>query len=649
MSDRSQVLRMLAKDFPNRQAVLGEVIRLKSLMALPKGTEYFFTDLHGEDRAFIHLLRSASGNIRRKIRDVYRTRLSETKQNELARIIYEPEAALSLHVEDLKDGRWVRSTILRLIEVARYIASKYPRKQIRDMAPERYRDILEELFFTNDGEIDRYAYYMAIVDKIFDSDGEIDFIIAICGWIQRICVNHLHIIGDIFDRGPGPHKIMEELIRFEQVDVQWGNHDVIWMGAALGNECCMACVLRNAISYNTFDALEDGYAIHLRQLDDFAQEVYGDDPCERFQLRVYDENIYDIVDKQRAAKMHKAMAIIQFKLEGQLLARHPEYEMNDRFVLNQIDFENKTYTAEGKTYPLLDSNFPTIDPKHPYRLTDRERELVNGLRASFLHSEVLQRHARFLYNNGSSYLTYNGNLLYHGCLPMTPEGEFDGLPVDGELYTGKRLMDHINYMVTQAYYGEPGSALRDRAVDFMWYLWTGPKSPMFGKSKMATFENYFVGDKELGREIYNPYFKLAEEEAICDKIFEEFGLSTEHGHIINGHMPVKIKDGESPMRAGGKLFVIDGGIAKPYQKKTGIAGYTLIYNSHHIALAEHRDYETLSNELEVYAPNVRTVDRMERRMLIADTDEGVAYRKKIEYLEALRDAYDSGIMKESYV
>lgn len=644
---QSILLQMLAKEFPNRQAATGEIVRLRSLMAMPKGTEYFFSDIHGEDRAFLHLVRSASGNIRRKIRDVYRTRLSEQRQNELASIIYDPETALHKETVDLSDERWIRTTILQLIEVARFISSKYPREQIQKKTPERYKSIMQELFYTNDGEIDRHSYYQSIADTILDSGAAEDFIAELAYMIQRICVNHIHLVGDLFDRGPGPHNIVEELINFGHVDVQWGNHDVEWMGAALGNEVCMMSVLRNAIKYNCFDALEDGYSIHLRMLNDFAEEVYGEDPCDRFQMKIYDENVYDVVDEKQAARMHKAVAILQFKLEGQLLERHHEYDMTDRIVLKNIDFEKGTYTEKGVVYPLKDTNFPTIDPKDPLKLTPKEEELLKGIRASFIHSETLQRHMRFLFNKGTSYLKFNGNLLFHGCLPMKEDGSFDVLHINGKEYSGKSLMDYLDYKVTQAYNGYPGSAEQEDAVDFMWYLWCGPKSPMFGKSKMATFENYFVGDKKLGKEEFNPYFRLSAQEETCDMILKEFGLSTHHGHIINGHVPVKLREGQSPMRANGKLFVIDGGIAKAYQEKTGIAGYTLIYNSHHIALAEHDDFDALSNELETYSPKVTTVDRMDKRMLIADTDEGKEYQERIKSLQELIQAYLDGEMKES--
>lgn len=640
------LLRLLSKSFPNKASATGEIVRLKARMAMPKGTEYFFSDIHGEDRAFVHLVRSASGNIRRKIRDVYRSRLSERRQNDLASIIYDPDGALARFSSEVTEDRWVRETVLQLIEVARFISSKYPREDIRNKMPDRYATIMEELFYTNDGEIDRLDYYASIVDIIFNTNAEIDFIRELSLLIQRICVNHIHLVGDIFDRGPGPHRVLEELISFDKCDIQWGNHDVVWMGAALGNETCMMAVLRNALRYNTFDALEDGYSIHLRQLDDFAQEVYGDDPCERFQPRIYDENIYDIVDRNTAAKMHKAVSILEFKLEGQLIKRHPEYGMDDRIVLEKIDYANGTYVEDGVAYPMLDKNFPTIDPKNPLELTKREKELLRGLKASFLHSETLQRHLRFLYTKGSSYLCYNGNLLFHGCVPMTPDGEFESLTIGKKAFSGQALFEEINYLITQALYASPSSRIRQQAVDFMWYLWCGAKSPMFGKSKMATFENYFVNISALRKEHYNPYYKLSNDPAICDKILKEFGLPGEKSHIINGHVPVKLKDGQTAMRAGGKLFVIDGGIAKSYREKTGIAGYTLIFNSHHIALAQHNNAAALENEIETYSPEVHTVDRMAHRVLIGDTDQGAYYKERIEFLEELIKCYNLGIFRE---
>ncbi len=647
---QSLTLELLSKKYPNKKSAAGEIIRLKTIMAMPKGTEYFFSDIHGEDKAFLHMLRSASGNIRRKVRDVYKTRLSEDRQNELAAIIYDPQTQLEKKKPFLEDELWVKSTILSLVEIARFISSKYTREDVRSKMPERYSNSLSELFYTNDGEIDRRLYYYAIIEGILQEKAQRDFIEELCYMIQKICVNHIHIIGDIFDRGPAAHKIMEELIKFgKQVDIQWGNHDVVWMGAALGNEVCMMSVLRNAIRYNTFDCLEDGYGIHLRALNNFAMDVYGDDPCELFMPKIYDENIYDVVDVEQAAKMHKACAVLEFKLEGQLYQRHPEYGLNDRIVLKNVDWKTMEYVVDGKRYPLKDKNFPTIDPDDPLKLSDQEEELLRGIKASFTHSERLQRHNTFLFTNGNSYLTYNGNLLFHGCLPLKNDGSFEGISFNGRLMAGKELMDYLDYTVTQAYYAPKGSMKKKEAVDFLWYLWCGPKSPMFGKDKMATFERYFVDDEDLKKENQNPYFKLSREEEVCNRILEEFGLSTHHGHIINGHMPVNLKKGDKPVRANGKLFVIDGGIAKPYQEKTGIAGYTLIFNSHHLALAMHSDYNALSNDLETYAPQVETVDRYSRRVLIADTDLGKKFKDRITVLHTLMDAYTDGIIKETIV
>lgn len=645
---QDMLMRMLAKQFPNRRAAMGEIVRLKTEMLLPKGTEYFFSDVHGEDRAFIHLLRSASGNIRRKIRDVYRTRLSEDDQNEIAEMIYYPELTLQKKIDRLDDERWVRKIILELIEVARFIASKYPREQIRQKLPEEYKTLIGELLEINDGEIDRRSYYYSLIQAIIAEQDAYDFLCALSYTIQRICVNHIHIVGDIFDRGPGPDKIIEELIAFRNVDIQWGNHDVVWMGAQLGNEACMMAVLRNAIRYNTFDVLEDGYGIHLRALNDFAMTVYGDDPCTYFQPKIFDENVYNIWSIERAAQMHKAVAILENKLEGQLLERHPEYAMNERIVLKKVDWKTMEYVdTDGTRYPLRDTNFPTVDPEDPLKLTKEEEDLVFNLRASFMHSERLARHIGFLFQKGSSYLCYNGNLLYHGCLPLKEDATFDSLVIDEHPYAGKELMDYVDYMMTTAYYGERDKEKTKSAIDFTWYLWCGPKSPMFGKSKMATFENYFVGDKTLGKEKMNPYYSLCDNEDVADYLLEAFDMSHPHAHIINGHVPVKSKEGQSPKKANNKLFVIDGGIAKSYHSKTGIAGYTLIFNSHHIALAEHQDFDGLTNGLETYSPHVETVDRYERRFLIGDTDKGKVDQRMIDHLHELIRAYKRGEIKES--
>ena len=473
-----------------------------------------------------------------------------------------------------------------------------------------------------------------------------NFIIALCHLIQNLSVDSLHIIGDIFDRGPRPDIIMNELMAFHDVDIQWGNHDISWMGAACGNKTLMANVVRMGISYNNFDALEDGYGINLRALSTFASQAYKDDPCTYFYPKVLDECEYDRVDNALAAKMHKAISIIQFKLAGQLIKRHPEYGMDERNLLEKVDYERGCLCLGGKEYPLLDTFFPTVDPKDPLRLTREEEELMNALEASFRHSEILHRHIRFLYTNGSMYKCANSNLLFHGCIPMTKDGEFESYTAaDGRSYKGKAYLDYLNVQVQNAYLLPEDTRGKKEAVDFMWYLWCGEKSPVFGKSKLSAFEHYFIADKEMLRERMNPYYKLSEKEEICDKIFAEFGLDPDHSHIINGHVPVKIKDGEKPVKANGKLYVIDGGISKAYQSKTGIAGYTLIFNSHCLALAEHRNYMKMDKQTS-YAPEVHVTERLPERMKVVDTDIGIQLKEQIEDLKSLVSAYREGIIKE---
>lgn len=643
-------LRLLANDYPNIRIAKGEILRLQALLELPKGTEYFFSDLHGEDNAFIHLMRSASGNIRTKIRELYGNMMTESEQNQLANLIYDPQKVITLVRSTNRDtDEWIRITIIRLFELCRYTSSKYSRRHVSKKMPPEYAPIISELLYVGSGDFDRNSYYNKIISHIIQNKICDDFIIALCDLIQKICINHLHIIGDIYDRGKGPHNIMEELIGFDRVDVQWGNHDIVWMGAACGNEVCMCSVLRNGISYNSFDALEDGYGLNLRALSSFAYEAYGDDPCENFIPKSYDQNVYDKVDIKLAAKMHKAIAIIMFKLEGQLIERHPEYYMDDRNVLKMIDFKRMVFKIGGNEYPMLDKNLPTVNPSDPLKLSKSEEELMKVIKASFLHSEPLHRHISFLYSHGSTYKRVNNNLLFHGCIPMTEKGEFDGLTIAGETLTGRALMDYISVQMTHAYYFKDNSKESRDAVDFIWYLWCGPKSPMFGKSKMATFENYFIGDKEVRKEVYNPYYKLSEDESVCNRIFTEFDMNPEVSHIINGHVPVKIKDGETPVKAGGKLFVIDGGISKAYQPKTGIAGYTLIFNSHHLALAEHHSFDRIENDMGSYAPRVKVVETMPHRLLIEDTDQGNELLEKIEDLTALIDAYQKGAIKENLI
>lgn len=640
----SKYLQLLAKGYPTMEAAKTEIINLSAICALPKGTEYFFSDLHGEHEAFIRLLRSASGIIRTKIRELFDNTLTEAEQNQLANLIYSPEKmihVLQLFHRDSTD--WQRVTIYRLVTLCKEVASKYTRSKVRKKMPVEYAYIMDELLHVSYSDSNKKLYYSAIVQSIIDTDAGDSFIIALCNLIQSLSIDSLHIIGDIFDRGPRPDAILNELMKFHDVDIQWGNHDVSWMGAASGNRALMANVVRMGISYNNFDALEDGYGINLRALSEFALREYREDPCTRFQIKILDENQFDRVDVKLAAKMHKAMAIIQFKLVGQLIERNPEFGMDDRNMLKCIDYERGVLkTADGNEYPLLDKHFPTVDPADPLKLTEGEEALMNSIAASFRHSEVLHRHMRFIHSHGSSYLCVNSNLLFHGCLPMDEEGNFLKLSIRGVEYAGKELMDQLNIEVHNAYFLPDDHPDKQRAVDFMWYLWCGAKSPMFGKSKLSAFEGYFVADKTLKKEIMNPYYKLSETEEICDKIFREFGLNPDISHIVNGHVPVKIKDGQKPIKANGKLYVIDGGISKAYQSKTGIAGYTLIFNSRHLALAEHHNYMTE----ETSSPDVTVEEPMPHRIMMADTDKGKKLLEQIRDLKELVQAYQSGELKE---
>ena len=635
-------LQLLAREYPNRQAALCEIANLTAMSSLPKGTEYFFSDLHGEHKGFSELMNGASGVIREKIRIQFQDVLTNPQQNQLANLIYDPVKVLSLMHEYGRDtNEWMKNTIFYLTQLCRSVSAKYSRVHVRSKIPHEYDYLMEELLYPGQDE-GRLEYGSSIIEAVVSSGLADTFIPQFCKLIRSLTMDWIHVIGDIFDRGPRPDRIMEELIEYGDVDIQWGNHDISWMGAAAGNLACICNVLRIAISYNSFDVLEDGYGINLRPLSMFAAKVYQDDPCVRFMPKILDENIYDAVDPGLAAKMHKAIAVIQFKVEEAMMQRHPEYEMENRMLLTAVDYKKGTVTIEGKEYPMLDMNFPTIDPRNPLELTRGEKELLRTLCASFRHSEVLQRQVKFIYSHGGIYKCYNSNLLYHGCIPMTKDGAFDTIMIGGNGYKGKSLMDFLNRQVHNAYFLPDGADGKEEALDLMWYLWCGARSPVFGKSKMTTFEHYFVEDKATHKEVMNPYYKLCEKVEICDKILEEFGLKTEGSHIINGHVPVKLKDGEKPVKAGGKLFVIDGGLSKAYQSTTGIAGYTLIYNSHHLALAEHMPFDPKKDS----TPKGSVVEKLKVRIMVADTDKGRELKEQIADLKELVAAYREGVIKE---
>lgn len=636
-------LKLLAKEYPTVRSACSEIINLRAILGLPKGTEYFFSDLHGEYEAFIHLLKSSSGIIREKIRATFGYIIPEEEQMELANLIYYPDRMINkMTLAGRNTEDWQKVTIYRLVRICKEVSSKYTRSKVRKKMPQEFAYAIDELLHVDDNDENKKVYYSEIIQTILDVQIADKFIIALCELIQNLTIDNLHIIGDIFDRGPRADIIMNELMHFHDVDIQWGNHDISWMGAATGNLASICVVLRIAISYNSFDVLEDGYGINLRPLSMFAANVYRDDPCQRFQPKILDENIYDAVDPGLAAKMHKALAVMQFKIEGQIIKRHPDYQMEERMLLSHVDFEKGTVRIGGKEYPMLDMYFPTVDPKDPLRLTGEEEELLHTLALSFKHSELLHRHIKFLYSHGSLYKCSNSNLLYHGCIPMKKDGSFEEMVVDGVSYSGRALMDLIDQRIQKAYFLPESDPEKAKCRDFMWYLWCGAKSPVFGKDKMTTFEHYFVEDKATHKENMNPYYKLSQEVEYCDKILREFGLPTKGSHIINGHVPVKIKDGETPVKADGKLYVIDGGLSKAYQSKTGIAGYTLIYNSHHLALAEHKPFDPTKES----TPRVSIVEKMKRRVMVADTDMGVGLAAQIEDLKELVNAYREGVLKE---
>lgn len=636
-------LRLLAKEYPSVKTATSEIVNLTAICSLPKGTEYFFSDLHGEYEAFIHLLRSSSGIIREKIKETFGHIISEEDEIQLANLIYYPDRQIAkLKQEQNYTEDWQRIALYRLVQICKEVSSKYSRSKVRKKMPPEFAYAIDELLHVDYNDDNKKVYYSEIIRSIIDTQMADSFIIALCRLIQNLTIDNLHIIGDIFDRGPRADIIMEELMQFHDVDIQWGNHDISWMGASTGNPACICNVLRIAISYNGFDVLEDGYGINIRPLSMFAAKVYSDDPCERFMPRILDQNIYDAVDPGLAAKMHKAIAVIQFKVEGQIIRRHPEYEMDSRILLTAIDYQRGTVVIEGKEYPMMDMEFPTIDPSDPLKLSEEEEELLHTLTLSFCHSALLHKHIKFLYSNGSMYKCCNSNLLYHGCIPMKEDGSFDEMAVNGKAYKGRALMDFIDKQVKKAYFLPDQDPEKEASRDFMWYLWSGAKSPVFGKDKMTIFEHYFVEDKEASRERMNPYYKLSVQEKYCDMILEEFGLTTTGSHIINGHVPVKIKDGETPIKAGGKLFIIDGGLSKAYQGKTGIAGYTLIFNSRHLALAEHKPFDPKKES----TPKVSIVEKMRKRIMVADTDDGKELARRIEDLKELVAAYRKGALKE---
>lgn len=644
---QKRYLTRLSDLYPTIAAASTEIINLQAILNLPKGTEHFLPDVHGEYEAFSHVLKNGSGSVRRKIEDVFGNTMSAADKKSLATLIYYPRAKMDLirqtetNMED-----WYKVHLYRLIEVAKRAASKYTRSKVRKALPPNFAYVIEELI-TEKAEVhDKESYYNEIISTIIRIGRAEDFIEAISELIQRLVVDHLHIVGDIYDRGPGPHIIMDKLMSYHSVDIQWGNHDILWMGAAAGQWGCIANVIRICARYGNLDILEDGYGINLLPLAAFALRIYGDDPCICFRLKAV-EGI-DPDEMQMNMRIHKAISIIQFKVEGQIIRRQKAFHLENRALLHRIDFEKGTIELDGKKYPLLDTAFPTVDPKDPYAFTQEEEEIMKRLEKAFLHCEKLQRHMRFLLNKGSLYKVYNDNLLYHGCVPLTEDGKLKEIRLFGKSYGGKELYDVLDSYVRKGFFALDENERQD-GKDIMWYIWLHPDSPLFGKDKMATFERYFLQDAETHIEKKNPYYSLLENEKVINQILEEFGLDPAVSHIVNGHVPVKRKDGENPVKCGGKVLVIDGGFSKAYQKETGIAGYTLIFNSYGLLLVAHEPFEStesaIAKEKDIHSETM-IVKRVRERLLVGDTDIGEELKRQVKDLERLLVAYRNGELRE---
>ena len=639
-------LELLSRSYPTICSVSAEIINLQAILNLPKGTEHFVSDLHGEHEAFLHVLKNASGVIKTKIDTLYSTTVPEKDRRLLATLVYYPKQKLyHLKQKGLLHKEWYTLTLYRLVELCRTVASKYTRSKVRKAMDKDFCYIIEELLHTPDAEINKHEYYTQIINSIIDVGVADEFIIAISKLIRRMTIDHLHILGDIFDRGPRADLIMEELIGYHSIDFQWGNHDMEWIGAAAGNNACIANVVRNSLRYNNFDVLETGYGLNTRLLANFAYEVYSDDPCEYFIPLDSHKHAIHTHDAQFAAKMHKAISVIQFKLEGQIIKNHPEYNMDSRTFLDKIDFDRGTVNIEGTEYQLTDTHFPTVNPADPYALTEGEKTVVASLRHSFLHSKKLQEHIRFMVNKGSMYKIYNGNLLFHGCIPLDKDGNFLEVDFFGRKMSGKSYLDAADKFVREAYFDKKHSD----ETDFLWYLWCGSDSPLFGKEKFTSFEGYFTNEPSLLKEPKNHYYRYIEDSAYCVKILEEFGLDNPSSHIINGHVPVKTGAGESPVKASGKLYVIDGGFSKPYQETTGIAGYTLINNSYGFSITQHQPFtgvnDVLENDSDLHSNKI-LIEQNPARCRVRNTDIGKRILSRISILNALLSAYRKGYISE---
>ncbi len=646
-----RVLELLSQNFPNVNAASTEIINLEAILNLPKGTEHFVADLHGEYEAFRHILKNASGNIKRKVLDIFGSTLREGEIKDLCTLIYYPGPKLEqVKATEKNISNYYKITLNQLVKVVRSVSSKYTRSKVRKALPKEYAYIIEELLHETPDDVKKQAYFNRIVETIVLTGQADDFIEAMCNVIQRLAIDQLHILGDIYDRGPGAHQIMDLLAGYPNFDITWGNHDIVWMGAAAGNAACIANVLRLSLRYANMATLEEGYGINLVPLVTYAMEKYADDPCTGFEPKDDpDDGSHTEKSLYLLAQMHKAITVLQFKLEGQLYDKYPEWKMKGRGLLGAIDFENGTVTVDGKSYPLNDTNFPTVDPKDPFRLTEEEQALVDRLVHSFTVSDKLQRHMYLMLSHGGIYGIYNGNLLYHASIPLNKDGSLKEVDVFGEKLKGRALLDRINQIVHYAYNDDSDEDERQRAVDYFWYLWSGPDSPLFDKSKMATFERYFINDKVPQAEEKGQYYICRNDPDVCDMILDEFEVVGPHRHIINGHVPVKAASGENPIKADGKLMVIDGGFAKAYHGTTGIAGYTLVFHSRGFELVQHEPFTSAENAIANGSDIVSTnqiVEMSAHRMRVRDTDKGRELQAQIDELMELLYGYRHGFIKE---
>lgn len=644
-------LELLSQSFPTIADASTEIINLQAILNLPKGTEHFLADIHGEYEAFQHVLKNASGNIKRKVNELFGNSLRESEKRELCTLIYYPEQKLQLvkdAEQDLND--WYSITLLRLVAVCRDVASKYTRSKVRKSLPEDFSYIIQELLQEHTEDNDKAAYVNTIIHSIIDTGRADDFIIAISNVIQRLAIDQLHILGDIFDRGPGAHIILDTMTHYHHWDMQWGNHDILWMGAAAGNDTCICNVLRISLRYANLTTLEEGYGINLVPLTTFAMETYKDDPCAEFEPSLIGGS--KPIDEKTArltAMMHKAIAVIQFKLEGQLYKKHPEWKMKNRMMLNAIDYKKGVIIINDKEYPLKSNNYPTVDPKNPNKLTPEEADIIEKLHHSFEISEKLHRHIGLMLHHGCIYGINNNNLLFHASVPLNLDGTLKEVEIFGKKYKGKELFHNIGMLIRAAFQNDTDPKEHKYAIDYFTYLWCGPDSPLFDKSKMATFERYFIADKATWKEEKGNFFKLRDDETVVDGIMDAFGITGPNRHIINGHVPVHVASGENPIKAGGKLLVIDGGFSQAYHKETGIAGYTLIYHSRSLQLVQHEPFTSTEDAIEKETDIKSTTQMVEfsaHRMLVADTDKGVELRQQITDLQELLYAYRHGMISE---